>query len=193
MQNNSSNETRKPAGRVIKYLLSAFVALSIGTAIYKMLPCCSGEKDTLQSAETGQTDNVSIPKAEAKATAAPDKNPAVKSTEARKVEVYYFYTDVRCSSCKTIEAYTREAVETKLAGGYKGWKIEFKGINVDLPENKHFIQDYWLNSKSVVAQKFSGEKPLNWALLKDVWQLIGNKEAFMNYVAGETKKLIDSK
>ncbi len=193
MQKNSSDETRKGPGKAVKYVLAAFVAVSIGAAVYKMLPCCSGEKAPAAPVETAAAAAAPAPKAEAKAPAATAKAKAAKPAEDKTALVYYFYTDVRCSSCKTIEAYTREAVETKLAGGYKGWKVEFKGVNVDRPENKHFIQDYWLNSKSVVVQKTLDGKPLNWGLLKDVWQLLDAKEAFMNYVADGTKKVIDSK
>ena len=107
--------------------------------------------------------------------------------------VYYFYTNTRCSSCNLIENYTRESVEQSFAQPYNGWRVEFRGVNVELRENHHFVQDYWLNSKSVVVQKFEGKKPLNWGVLKDVWRLLGNKPEFMNYVTNETRKLLDEK
>ena len=120
--------------------------------------------------------------------------PLVKAaTEAKTAVVYYFYTNTRCSSCKTIETYTREAVEKNFTAGYKEWKVIFKSVNVEEEADKHFVRDYWLNSKSVVVQKFSGEKALKWAKLEKVWQLLGDKDAFVSYVAGETHKLLDEK
>ena len=107
--------------------------------------------------------------------------------------VYYFYTNTRCSSCKTIEAYTREAVEKNFTAAYKGWKVIFRGVNVEEESGKHFVQDYRLNSKAVVVQKFSGEKALKWTMLEKIWQLLGDKEAFINYITGETHKLLDEK
>ncbi len=182
-----------PQAKVLKYALAAFVVVSIGAVVYKTLPCCSGEKAQAAPLETAAAVPVPAQKQVVKTQAAPVKSKAAKPAEAKTAVVYYFYTNTRCSSCKTIEAYTREAVATKLAAGYKDWKIEFRGVNVDEEPNKHFVQDYWLNSKSVVVQKFSGEKVLNWGKLDKVWQLLGDKDAFMNYISDETRKLLDSK
>ncbi len=193
MQKNSSEEARKGPGKAVKYALAAFVAVSIGAAVYKMLPCCSGAKTPDAPVGTAAAAPVPAEKAEIKTAAAPIKAGAGKTAEAKTAVVYYFYTNARCSSCKTIEAYTREAVATKLAAGYKDWRIEFKGVNVDEKPNEHFVQDYWLSSKSVVVQKFAGGKALGWSRLDKVWQLLGDKDAFMNYVADETHKALDAK
>lgn len=192
MQNNLSDPAPQKSGSVLKYVLLAFVAVSIGAAVYKVLPCCSAAKATALPAETAAA-AAPTGKEQVKAPVAPVKAIPAKTTAAKTAVVYYFYTNTRCSSCKTIEAYTREAVATKLAAGYKDWKIEFKGVNVDEAPNKHFVQDYWLNSKSVVVQKYAGEKSLDWSRLDKVWQLLSDKDAFMNYVADETHKLLDAK
>jgi len=195
MQKNSSENNAPGAGKALKYVLIAFVAVSVGAVIYKNLPCCSGDKAQAAPVEAAAATEAAQPvvKAEAKPPAKAVKPAAKAAVEAKTAVVYYFYTNTRCSSCKTIEAYTREAVETKLAAGYKGWKVEFRGVNLDEGGNKHFIQDYWLNSKSVIVQKFAGDKPLKWAKLDKVWQLLDDKFVFMNYVADETKKLLDEK
>ncbi len=166
--------------KLVKYALAAFVAVSIGAAIYKALPCCSGDAAPAAAAV----------EAVAAAPAAPAV--AAQATKAQRTAVvYYFYTNTRCSSCTTIEAYTREAVAKHFTQPYKGWRVEFRGVNIEDKANEHFVQDYWLNSKAVVVQKFEGEKPLKWGLLKSVWQLLGDKEKFMDYVAAETRKVID--
>jgi len=121
------------------------------------------------------------------------KKPGKPAAEAKTAVVYYFYTNTRCSSCKAIETYTKEAVARNFTGAYKGWAVVFKGVNVEEEPDKHFVQDYWLNSKSVVVQKFAGEKPLKWGKLEKVWQLLGDKEAFINYITDETHKLLDEK
>ncbi|MCX5793757.1 MAG: nitrophenyl compound nitroreductase subunit ArsF family protein [Elusimicrobia bacterium] len=112
---------------------------------------------------------------------------------AKTAVVYYFYTNTRCSSCKAIEAYTKEAVDKNFSAGYKGWKVTFKGVNVDEEPDKHFAAYYRLTSKSVVVQKFSGDKALSWGKLEKVWQLLGEKSAFIAYVTGETRRLLDEK
>ena len=134
----------------------------------------------------------------AAAAAAQQVRPAAKPaaeirTAAKTAVVYYFYTNTRCSSCKAIEAYTKEAVEKNFTAGHKGWKVAFKGVNVDEEPDKHFTADYRLNSKSVVVQKFAGDKALNWGKLEKVWQLLGDKSAFIAYVTDETRRLLDEK
>lgn len=168
--------------KALKFVLLAFVAVSIGAAIYKIAGA---------PAKAG-------PEAAEPAAAVEPARPAVKpgpeaSAAAKTAVVYYFYTNARCSSCMTLEAYTREAVSARLAAGYKDWKVEFRAVNVDEKPNEHYVQDYWLNTKSVVVQKFAGDKPLKWGKLDKVWQLLGDKEGFMNYIAAETQKLLDEK
>jgi len=171
-------------GRALKFVLLAFVAVSIGAAVYKVVgpPCGCADG---AAAEPVPAVAVAEPK--------PAAPPVKKQTAAKTATVYYFYTNARCSSCTTIEAYTREAVEQKFSAGYKGWTVAFKGVNIDEKANEHFVQDYWLNSKAVIVQKFSGDKPLNWGKLDKVWTLTGDKDAFLAYIAEETGKLLDQK
>lgn len=177
---------KKGQNKALKFALMGFVALSIGVAVYKM---------------AAAPDKVPVPPVEAAAAAPAAVQPIVKApvsaakkaADAKLAVVYYFYTNARCSSCKTIEEYTRAAVEENFTAGYKGWNVVFKGVNVDEEPGKHFVQDYWLNSKSVVVQKFSGDKALQWGKLEKVWQLLDDKDAFIDYITVETHKLLDEK
>ena len=177
----------------VKLLLLGFVAFSVATAVYKITAApdktaTAPVEAVAAIAQTTQPVAKSGPKAPASA-----KKTVKSVAEAKTAVVYYFYTNTRCSSCKTIEAYTRAAVEKNFVSDYKGWAVVFKGVNVEEEPDKHFVQDYWLNTKSVVVRKFSGDKPLKWVKLERVWQLLGDKEAFINYITGETHKLLDEK
>lgn len=170
----------------LKYLLLGFVFLSAAAVVHKIAgaPCCSKNKAQEELAGAAALAAQPAPKPEPTNTSAAKTKTAV---------VYYFYTNTRCSSCKTIEAYTRAAVDKNLASGYKGWGVVFKGVNVEEGPGKHFVQDYWLNTKSVVVQKFSEDKPLKWVKLEKVWQFLGDKEVFINYITDETHKFLDEK
>lgn len=182
MQKNLSENS----GKALKYALMGFVALSIGVAVYKA--ASAPDKPVAAPVEAAAARPAAL-KPEVKTPAAAVK----KGAELKMAVVYYFYTDTRCSSCKTIEAYTSAAVQKNFSSPYKGWNVVFRGVNLDEQPNAHFKQDYWLNSKSVVVQKFSGEKALEWAKLEQVWQLLGDKGAFIAYVTVETRKLLDEK
>ena len=194
MQNNlSKTPASKGPGKALTFVLMAFVGVSIAAAAYKILTAPDKAPAALVEAVTVATESAQ-PAAKSKLKVpATAKKTANFATEAKTAVVYYFYTNTRCSSCKKIEAYTREAVEKDFVTDYKGWKVVFKGVNVEDEPNAHFKQDYWLNSKSVVVQKFAGSKPLKWAKLEKVWQLLGDKPAFMNYITDEIKTLADEK
>jgi len=188
----SEHAAPKGPGKALKFALMAFVAVSIGAAVYRTTAVPAKAR-----VELVQTAAIAEPTAEADKPA-PKANAAVKpaaktAAEKKTAVVYYFYTYTRCSSCKAIEEYTREAVETRLTPGYKDWNVEFRGVNIEEEPNAHFVQDYFLNSKAVVVRKFAGEKALNYRRLDKIWQLLGDKNAFMGYVVDETHKLLDEK
>ncbi|MBI4061257.1 MAG: hypothetical protein HY403_07485 [Elusimicrobia bacterium] len=67
--------------------------------------------------------------------------------------------------------------------------MTFTAINVEEPENEHFVQDYGLSSKTLVIQKQRGGKKLEWRNLGRIWELVGDREAFSAYVRGEITAL----
>ncbi len=185
----SDNTAPKGPGAALKYTLIAFVAVSAGAIVYKIAAKPVGLQPA--PAETAAVQEAApLP---AKPAGAASKSRVKPAAEAKTAAVYYFYTNTRCSSCKAIEEYTKAAVEKNFTADYNGWKVVFKGVNVDDEANSHFVQDYFLNSKSVVVQKFAGEKALKWAKLEKIWQLLGDKEAFTGYITAETRKLLDEK
>lgn len=172
---------------VLKAALFFFVAAAAGAMVYK-------------AAVAPAAETVPVPAAERAAAPAAAPEPAAATTAVKKPEapakkalVYYFYTGVRCHSCTTLEKYAREAVEGNFGEPYKGWVVEFRGVNLDEPANGHFIGDYKLTSKAVVAQKFEGEKALAWKELPEVWGMLGSRELFTGYVVGEIQALLDAK
>ncbi len=118
------------------------------------------------------------------------KTQAVKPTVpvASKTDydiVYYFMTTQRCPSCMKIESYTKEAVERTFATALKNGSMAWKMVNVDTPENNHFIKDYQLFTKSVVLVRIRGGKQVAWKNLDKVWPLLNNKSTFQSYVVKE--------
>ena len=103
-----------------------------------------------------------------------------------KIVVYYFYTNYRCYSCRMIEQYTKEAVEKFFDKELKEGKLIFKPVNIDEKENKHFIKDYQLYTKSVVISKMKDNEEVSFKNLDKVWKLLRNKEGFYSYIKEET-------
>jgi len=104
-----------------------------------------------------------------------------------KVIVYYFHTNTRCSTCVKIEQYSHEAIEQGFPYELKNGTLELRVVNYEQPENRHFMQDYKLVSKSLVLVNVVNGKQTKWTNLKLVWQLAGRKDAFLNYVRNEVR------
>jgi hypothetical protein len=105
--------------------------------------------------------------------------------------VYYFHTNVRCASCQKIETYTGDTLKSDFSGDIGKGKIEWKVVNTDEPDNKHFVKDYQLYTKSVVIVEMKDGKPGRWKNLDKVWEYLGNKEQFSIYISNEIKQFMD--
>jgi len=114
---------------------------------------------------------------------------ALQSSE-RQVIAYYFHTNTRCSTCKKIEEYSREAIEQGFPNELKSGVLEMRLVNYEQPENRRFIRDYKLVSKSLVLVKLANGKQTEWTNLRLVWQLTGRKGAFLNYVRKEVRNYL---
>ncbi len=99
------------------------------------------------------------------------------------IVVTYFTTNVRCPSCHKIENLTRETIESKFAEALANGTLIFRVINVDRPENKHFIDEYQLVSKTVIVSERHAGKETGWKNLQEVWTKLIDPEDFANYIA----------
>jgi hypothetical protein len=114
-----------------------------------------------------------------------------KFNRADKVIAYYFHGNYRCASCTKLEKYSRDAISRYFDNEIKQGFLTFKTVNTDLSENKHFLQDYQLYTKSLVLIAVKNNKTLKWKNLDKVWQHLNNQNDFDNYVQTETKKFLD--
>ncbi len=100
------------------------------------------------------------------------------------VALYYFYGNRRCYTCRTIEAYLKETIETSFPEEIATGSLEWRSVNVEAPGNRHFIQDFRLASPGAVVAKMRGGAAENWKNLDLVWRLVRDKPAFVEYVRG---------
>jgi len=114
-----------------------------------------------------------------------------KFNRADNVIAYYFHGNYRCASCTKIEKYSRDAISNYFSKEIKAGFLSFQAVNTDLSENKHFLKDYQLYTKSLVLISVKEGKILKWKNLDKIWQRLNNKAAFYNYVQTETKKFLE--
>ena len=187
--------------KLIKSLLFIFVVVSLGVLMYKEFSPRSERNATDVTGvkvDTVAVSGESLPVSESQ----PFKKPARKQKEEAplpltevksqnsKVIAYYFHGTFRCSTCRTIEQYSLEAIQTYFAKELGSGKLEFRPVNIEEPENKHFIQDYQLVTRSLVLSLMSDGKETKWNNLADVWKLVRDKDKFFQYVKDEVEKFL---
>ena len=108
-----------------------------------------------------------------------------------KVIAYYFHGNFRCYSCRFIEENTELALKKYFDDALKSGQLVFKAVNVEEKENKHFIKDYQLYTKSVVLSLVRDGKEMKFKNLEKVWQLLRNEDEFYKYIKEETQGFLD--
>ena len=109
---------------------------------------------------------------------------------SHKVVAYYFHTNTRCDTCRKIEADSKEAIQEGFKTELRNGTLEMRIVNYEDAENRHYIKDYKLVSKSLILVNVVDGKQTEWTNLKLVWELVKNKQAFLNYVRGEVKNYL---
>lgn len=125
------------------------------------------------------------PKAASPAVAAPPP-----AEPPATVVVTYFRATARCTSCLKIEDLTNATMTTRFAGPIAEKQVIWRVLNVDEPENNHFVKEYGLYTKSVVVSEVKNGREVRWKNLDQVWQLLGDPEAFQGYVEREVKAFL---
>ena len=115
------------------------------------------------------------------ATAATDAD-AARRAAAATVLVTYFTTDVRCDSCRTIEALSQRAVVEGFPAEVAAGKVVFRVINTDRPEHAHYVDHYSITNKIVVVSHQRDGKEVAWQGLQDVWVHFREPDEFLPYV-----------
>jgi hypothetical protein len=109
------------------------------------------------------------------------------TTGPHRVLAYYFHTTQRCATCRRIEAYTNEAIQTGFPEELKDGRLVFRVLNVDEEPNRHFVKDYKLFTKSVIVVDEHSGKETDWKNLQKIWQLTTDKAGFVKYIQEEVR------
>jgi hypothetical protein len=103
-------------------------------------------------------------------------------------EVYiatYFFTNVRCPSCLSIEKLTSETIQAEFAQELGSGVLKWRTVNVEGEGNFHYVKDYNLYTKSVIISQVVDGKEVRWKNLVKVWELLRNEGKFKKYVKDE--------
>jgi hypothetical protein len=76
-----------------------------------------------------------------------------------KIEAYYFHFTARCVTCNTIEAKTKENLETLYPNQYKQGLITFRSVNLEEAPNKSLADKLGVSGQTLLIVK--GDKKIN--------------------------------
>lgn len=164
------------AGKLISRLLVGFVLLSFALIAFRSVRATRNWRppSTVQAA---------TPEATVLRT---DRT----AEQGSKVIAYYFHVNVRCTTCRTIESYSKEVIHARFAKELATGQLEWRLVNVQLPENRHFIQDYQLFTKSLVLVRTQNGQQKEYKVLNNTWELVGDKSAMQTYVEKEVRSFL---
>ena len=106
------------------------------------------------------------------------------------VIAYYFHGTMRCSTCHKLEQYSKEAIETNFKDALTSGKLEFRAVNLDDKGNEHYANDYQLYTKSLILSLVKDGKQIKWINLDKIWEYVGNKQRFIDYVKSGVADLL---
>lgn len=109
------------------------------------------------------------------------------SADNEKVILYLFHGDVRCTTCLAFEKFSKTAL-AKFPEDVRQGRIEWREVNFDRPENKHFIKDFALFDKGVVLTRERDGKVERWKNIEEVWDFYDDETGFVTMLS---KQIMD--
>ena len=108
---------------------------------------------------------------------------------AEKIQVFLFHATQRCTTCIAIGKLAEKTVNQNFSAELKSGKIEFREINIDLPENKELAVKFKATGSALFINNiYDGQDHI-----KDdarVWQLTSNEQSFISYLSDKLKGMI---
>jgi hypothetical protein len=111
-----------------------------------------------------------------------------KETVADKVQVFLFHSTERCPTCIAIGKLAGETVNDRFQDELKSGRIEFREVNIDLPENKELARKFQASGSALFLNSINSGGDHIAQDIK-VWQLTGNPAAFKDYLEGKINTL----
>ena len=149
---------------LLVFVFDSVVYLVIDEFRPENAPALSAEGDLSKHPETSQADL------------------STNQQPAQKVILYYFHGTMRCITCRKFESFTKELLQKDFQDELKSGILEWRIVNVDRPGNKHFVNDYQLHTKSIVVVKIHDGKQIEWKNMDKIWDMVGNKAVFVDYI-----------
>jgi hypothetical protein len=116
---------------------------------------------------------------------------AVEGVEPRVI-AYFFYGDIRCSTCTNLQTYTLDSLQKNFSAEFESGALQWRTLNRDIPENEHYTTEYGLYSISVVLVAMKDGEELRHKNLEEIWDLEYDPDLYREYIRSNTQEFLDS-
>jgi len=107
--------------------------------------------------------------------------------------LYYFHRTSRCHTCLSIEANINEALQTYFPEQLKDGRLLWHPINIEEPDNAHFVADFGLVSNAAILLRPARGAEASWIELEEVWNLVESKGEFLEYVREQVTAALEGR
>jgi len=113
----------------------------------------------------------------------------INNSQTNKVQVFLFHATMRCPTCIAIGRFTGETVNERFQSELKSGQVEFREINIDLPENKELAQKFQASGSALYLNAIrDGADNIEQDI--KVWSLVGNTAQFKDYLENKINNLL---
>ncbi len=158
---------RPPKGikKVVRWVMLAFVAISVLFGIYRMV------------SNSNQVQDKSFFERLAPAG-------------AHQSMVLLFHYHKRCYQCLNMEKYTREVLQEKFQDETRDNRLDFKLIDMDAPENRQIVKQFGFISAMIVLVDFENGKENKVRVVEDAWKFYNDEKDFKFLMQKEIDQFI---
>ena len=101
--------------------------------------------------------------------------------------VYFFYNDIYCSTCEKLENYALSTIQADYAGELSSGMLQWRTLDMRTSENKHYIEEFSLYSKSIVLVAFENQTITRFKNLEGIWDKVGEEMEYRSYIRENLK------
>ena len=173
------------AKNIVSIVLLLFVAASV---VYLV----ASESSSQTNSDEGGAKNVAAQPAPAKPEVGPPEAAEETQEPKHKLIAYYFHRTQRCRTCLAMEAYAEAGLRDGLSDAFESGELEWRAVNVEEPENEHFVEEYGLTASALVMVLLENGEQKQSKNLERVWELVRDEWGFKDYVRSEALAYLEN-
>lgn len=119
------------------------------------------------------------------------ENHAVPEASSSMILVYYFHPTMRCLTCRQIEFWSAQALETGFSEALAQGELIWQPLNLEDSQNQDLVKEFRIDGSTLIVAKLVTGKINRWKRLDQVWRLYSTPDLLMHYVQREVQDYLN--